>query len=194
MADHLTAKILDATTISVSLGEIRTIDLIEVASRYYPLYTTVPVKKEIEVKFPREAVEEAFHRIQLRTFTPQGGPEPLARLQSSFPYLHDGELSTFLLAILEYELKGDPYYFITDDLRMRKTITRILDSKDFIELVGKKLPGVSITGTVGLIRRLYQIGGLTKWEIHGIIKDLGDSTFHLKPEVLEHLRRLVDED
>ena len=46
-----------------------------------------------------------------------------------------------------------------------------------------------VTGTVGLLRRLYVRGAISEKEIDGIIKDLRDSSFYLTDDLINYLRR-----
>jgi hypothetical protein len=193
MAGRLTTKVLDATILSASLGEIRTVDLVGAASGCYPLRTTAHVRLELEARFPKQAVEDTFDHIGVDDEDPGDAIDRSAPVCARFPYLHLGELTSFLLALTDYELKGLPYYYVTDDLRMRRSIPNILASEEFIGLIGKRLTTVRLTGTIGLIRRLHQRGRLSREELRGIIRDLEESTFRLTPEVMSHLRRLVDE-
>ncbi|MDO9538084.1 MAG: hypothetical protein Q7J68_07180 [Thermoplasmata archaeon] len=115
--------------------------------------------------------------------------EILNWLELRFPYLHKGELSTFLMAVLEYSMKNKKCVYVTDDGRMRKTIPKILENTDFITMCGKNGFSFKFTGTIGLIKKLYEKGCLTDYQIEDIIRDLKNSTFYITPLLLNSLRR-----
>jgi predicted nucleic acid-binding protein len=102
--------------------------------------------------------------------------------------LHKGELTTFLIALLDYELKGRPYYYVTDDKKMRTSIPKILKDSLFIKKLGCSVQEVKYTGTIGLIKRLKLRNLITEEDINNIADELEQSTFRISPELIEELR------
>ena len=101
--------------------------------------------------------------------------------------MHEGELSAFLLALLDYEMPGYPYFFITDDRKMREKISEIVSSEVFLKIVGKSIHDYHFSGTIGLIRRLCQKGCISEYDIKLIISDLKNSTFRITDKLLGEL-------
>lgn len=189
----MTTKVLDATTISVGMGDIRAVDIIERCASTYTLTTTREVRGEIERGFAHDRVGQTFSHIPLSSVRSPEYGTLLAYLQSRFPFLHTGELSSFLLALFNYELEGEPYYYVTDDWAMRKAIRKILNSDRLIEIVGKKIPSLRVTGTIGLMMRMHERGVLSGHEIGRIADDLETGTFRISEELLQRMRRGIDE-
>ncbi len=109
-------------------------------------------------------------------------------LSNRYPYLHKGELSSFLVALIEYELKNKEYYFVTDDNRMKKIVPKIFDDSIFTANLKQKPSKFNITGTIGLLKRLYYRDIITKDDIERVIEDLKNSRFYITIELLRYLR------
>lgn len=184
----MTVKIIDNTVISASINEIRTINLIQLCSTQYDISTTSHVFTEAKNGFSKEVIEELSNYISVSNGMNQKFEEVLNWLEQRFPYLHRGELSTFLMAILNYSQANKKYYYVTDDRRMRKTIPKIIHNQHFISMCGKQESEFNVTGTIGLIKRLHEKGTLTDEQIEEIINDLKDSTFYITQSVLNFLR------
>lgn len=193
MADCMTTKVLDATTISAGMSDIKVVDLIERCASKYSLTTTREVRREIEHGFSPDEVERTFSFIHVSSVRSPESDTLLAYLQSRYPFLHSGELSSFLLALFNYELEGEPYFYVTDDAAMRKSIPKILKSDRLIKTLGMTVTNFRSTGTIGLIVRLYQRGCLTKKELVEITDELERSTFRVSASILKELRRAIDE-
>ncbi len=117
--------------------------------------------------------------------------ETLDYLQRRYPSLHKGELSSFLLAYMDYAANEKSYYFVTDDQLMRKRIAQILDDPRLIEITGRHINNFNQTGTVGLVIHLVNEGMIQKDEAKGILNDLERSSFYLKSSVLDGLRDIA---
>ena len=102
--------------------------------------------------------------------------------------MHEGELSTFLVALLYYEIDGKPYYYVTDDRKIREKIDEIIISEDLVNIIGEKVHHFYYTGTIGLIKRLCQKGCLSKENINSIISDMQDSDFRVTDKLIDELR------
>jgi len=183
-----TSKILDNTAISAFISEIRSIEMIEICRKEYLLVTTDCVQKETSERFSREIIDINYKNINV--FKKTGNKtydQALDHLVNRYPYLHEGELSAFLLALLDYEMPGYPYFFITDDRKMREKISEIVSSEVFLKIVGKSIHEYHFSGTIGLIRRLCQKGCISEYDIKLIISDLKNSTFRITDKLLGEL-------
>ncbi len=189
----MTTKVLDATTISVGMGDIKTIDLIQRCSSRYPIVTTREVRHEIERGFAPDAVERAFAHIRLSSVRGPGCDELVGRLKSRFPFLHEGELTSFVLALVNYEREGEPFYYVTDDRAMRRCIERIVSNDPAVHSLGLSIPDFKLTGTVGLIMRLFERGSLTKGEMVRIARELETGTFRVTDSILRELKERAHE-
>jgi len=67
--------------------------------------------------------------------------------------------------LLDYELTGYPYFFITDDRKMREKICEIISSDVFQKIVGGAIYDYHFSGTIGLMKRLCQKGCLSDEDI-----------------------------
>jgi predicted nucleic acid-binding protein len=187
--EALTTKIVDNTVISASIREINSIDLIEVCSSNYYISTTVEVFNETRKGFNKTLIDRIYASIELYELKNKDYEDLLNWFEVRYPYLHIGEVSSFLLAVLEYAIKSKKYYYITDDNKMKKTIKFLLKDERLIEKLGTRLNKFNITGTIGLIIRLKERGLVSRNEMENIIKDLNSSSFYITSELIEELRR-----
>lgn len=184
----MSIKILDNTVLSVSLNNINSIDLLEKCMQRYNLATSQEVYEESEKGFDIKILEQCFKRIIIHDLRNDIKYNMLLDyLIRRYPYLHKGELSSFLIALLIYKLKGKSYYYVTDDGKMRKTLNKIIKNKEFLEKLNATKMSFNATGTIGLIKRLKEKGILTKKEIECIYIELENSTFRATPELLRDL-------
>lgn len=177
----MTTKIFDTTVIISSMKEIKCVNLFEKCLERYSIATSIEVYEETKEKFHAEKIS-IFDLNNNKLFI-----SLMEYLSDRYPYLHKGELSSFLVALIEYEMKNKRYYFVTDDNRMRKTISKIFDDDLFVSKIGYK-PKFNMTGTIGLLKRLYQRNILTKEDIEKVICDLENSSFYKTPELIEYLK------
>ncbi|MFX0205690.1 MAG: hypothetical protein ACFFDT_06850 [Candidatus Hodarchaeota archaeon] len=187
--EKITTKVIDNTFISACIKEINSINLLECCSKKYNLSTSSNVYEETKKGFNRNIVDETYANIEIIEMKDEAYNEILLWYEDRYPYLHRGELSSFLLAVLEYLCKNKRYYYITDDNRMRKTINNLLEDSILVEKVGEKITKFNVTGTIGLIHKLKAIGLLLPNQLEGIIKDLNTSTFYITSKQIEELRR-----
>lgn len=193
MERSLTAKAVDTTVISASLREIQAIDLLDKTSMVYDVHTSRDVQQELETGFDPVTVERILGFVDVVDVDHEAFEPLMDWLERRYPYLHRGELSSFLLAILHFRLRGRPCYYVTDDRAMRKKARNILIEDRFIEILGEEPPPVEMTGTVGLVGRLFKRGMVTSKELIGVIEDLQDGTFRVSNQILDHLRRMLNE-
>lgn len=183
-----TSKILDNTAISAFINEIRSIEMIEVCRNEYILVTTDCVQRETSERFSRETIDINYKNINVfRKTGDKKYDQALDYLVNRYPYLHEGELSAFLLALLDYELTGNPYFFITDDRKMREKICEIISSEVFLKIIGEAIHNYHFTGTIGLIKRLCQKGWFSEDDIKLIISDIKNSTFRISDKLIGEL-------
>ncbi len=191
MEGMVTVKIIDNTVLTASLKEIKSIDLIKTCSKRYYLATSPSVYVESMNGFDSNTIQEYYgNNINVHNFKDDSlASDLLNYLERRYPYLHKGELTTFLIALLDYELKGKQYYYVTDDKKMRNSIPKILKDPLFIKKLGCSVQEVKYTGTIGLIKRLKLRGLITEEDINNIADELEQSTFRVSPELIEELRR-----
>jgi predicted nucleic acid-binding protein len=184
----ITSKILDNTVISAFINEIRSIEMIEICRKEYILATTDCVQRETSERFSGETVARNYKNINVfRKSGDKKYDEALDYLVNRYPYLHEGELSAFLLALIDFELTGNPYFFITDDRKMREKICEIISSDAFLKIIGGAIYNYHFSGTIGLIKRLCQKGCLSENEINQIVFDMKNSTFRISEKLISEL-------
>lgn len=184
----MTTKIIDSTVIIASLKEISSIDLIAKCSERYSLATSIEVYDETKEAFNYD--RNCYKKIRIFDMNENKLFIVLMEyLSDKYPYIHKGELSSFLVALIEYELKNKEYFFVTDDKMMRKTIPKIISQDElFIDRLSQKPAKFNITGTLGLLKRLYYRKILTKTDIEKVVEDLKNSTFYITPELIKYLK------
>ncbi|MDK2891414.1 MAG: hypothetical protein PWR21_2046 [Methanoculleus sp.] len=188
MALLKTTKILDNTVISAAINEIKAVDLLSICNENYAMVTSMEVfheacggsrhrvTKEYQIEIRDKAKDQKFTQI-------------ISYLCDRYPYLHEGELSAFTLALLDYACSGESYFFVTDDRTMRRRIDEIIASPQITNVCQMQIQNFNHTGTIGLIRRLYQKRCLSNEEIDEIIANLRESTFYITEELLNELKR-----
>ncbi len=188
MALVKTTKILDNTVISAAINEIKAVDLLSICSANYPLVTSKEVfyeacrgslrqiKNEGQIEIRDKAKDQKFTQI-------------ISYLRDRYPYLHEGELSAFTLALLDYACSGENYFLVTDDRAMRRRIKEIITSPQITTVCQTQIQNFNHTGTIGLIKRLHQKLCFSNEEIDGIITDLRESTFYITEDLLKELKR-----
>ena len=185
----ITTKILDNTVISAFINEIPSIKILDICVRQYDLVTTSCVYDETSKAVEKEMLIDNYKNISI---IKKNGEEnydaALEYLMNRYPYLHEGELSVFLIALLDFEGHKKPYCFVTDDGKMRKNAREIISSDDFINIIGVKTHDFRMTGTIGLIKRLYEKGCLSQHEANEIASDLQSSTFRAPESLINELR------
>ena len=183
-----TSKILDNTAISAFINEIRSIEMIKICRKEYILVTTDYVQRETSERFSQETIDINYKNINVfRKTGDKKYDQALDYLVNRYPYLHEGELSAFLLALLDYEMTGSPYFFITDDRKMREKISEIVSSEAFLKIIGEDIHGYHFSGTIGLIKRLCQKGCLSENDVKLIVSDIKNSTFHISDRLIGEL-------
>lgn len=186
----MTTKIFDNTVISASLKEITSIELIKKCLKRYQIATSIEVFEETKNGFENLDIENCYKQIKIFDLRKNKLYSTLINyLSNRYPYLHRGELSSFLVALTEYEMKNRGYYFVTDDNKMRTTIPKILKDQQFIFKINKDIRNFKITGTIGLIKQLCHRNIITKAEIEKVIEDLKNSAFRITPELLNNLKK-----
>jgi len=116
----MTIKVVDNTFISACLGEIECIDLLGVSTSHYMVSTTPEIHQETVEGFKEDLVEEAYKTIKVFEVKHAKYLELKSWLENRYPQIDKGEISAFLLALLNFDLEDINYYFITDDRKMKK--------------------------------------------------------------------------
>ena len=187
--ETVTTKILDNTFISACVVDINSKDIIAVCNKKYNLMAPHVVYKESLDYSDREVMKKCYEKITVIDMTnSEKYNELLLYLINRFPNLHEGELSAFLVALLEYELKGKSYYYITDDQGMRKSIQKIKQDELFIQKLGITISNFNCSGTIGILERLLKGNLLDVDDLNLIVDDLENGSFYLNPALIEYLR------
>ena len=187
--EKVTTKIIDNTFISAIIKEIKSVDLLSKCLVKYDLITSLEVYKETKEGFDSHTIHKFYEKIKTVKIDNKDFYFSLMEyLKKRYPYLHKGEISTFLIALLNYELKNKNYYYVTDDGGMRKAVSKILKDKMFINLLKTEIIKFNLTGTIGLIKRLYDHKILSDDELSIIIDDLRNSTFYITEDLIDFLR------
>lgn len=185
----ITKKILDNTVISAFIIEIPSIEIIDICRKRYDLVTTSCVYDETSKAVEREILINSYKNISIiKKDGEKKYDAALTYLMNRYPYLHEGELSAFLVAIIDFECRRKPYYFVTDDGKMRRKAKEIISSNDFIDIIGLKIHDIKMTGTIGLIKRLHERGCLSQHVANKIASDLQNSTFRAPESLINELR------
>nr|WP_300999239.1 DUF3368 domain-containing protein [Methanoculleus sp.] len=183
-----TTKILDNTVISAAINEIKAINLLSICSASYALVTSLEVFHEACGGNLHQVKKDGQIEIQDKT-KDQKFIQIVSYLRDRYPYLHEGELSAFTLALLDYACSGESYFLVTDDRAMRRRIDEIITSPQITSVCQMRIQNFNHTGTIGLIKRLYQKRCLSNEEIDEVIANLRESTFYITEELLKELKR-----
>jgi hypothetical protein len=182
-------KIFDNTAISAFINEIPSIEMFNVCAKQYTLTTSVEVYHEALAGCDQETLNSCFtdcaviDKNRERIYT-----SLMTVFSDRYPYLHKGDISSFLLAYMDYAMTGKPYYFVTDDKNLRKKIPEILSSDALKSLSTKDVRSFNMTGIIGLMRHLADNGNLSQSDIALIITDIKHSTFYVTEDLLSYLR------
>jgi predicted nucleic acid-binding protein len=187
----MTVKIADNTLISAAINEIKSIDILEVCCGIYRFFATSEVYKETAEGFDTKKVEKVFKNIEIDNTVNQ---ELVSFLGNRYPYLHQGELSSFVLAIYKHNSEDEKCYYVTDDRKMRETIENILEDDHIRNQIGMNMDDFNYTGTVGLIRRLGKKRVLSKGDLNKIAEDLRYSSFRVTDTILESIEEIYNEN
>lgn len=187
----MTIKVVDSTFVSAAISEIKSVDFLKVSCDIYRFFATDEVYEETTKGFNLKRVEKAFENIEIDNIVNR---ELISFLRNRYPYLHQGELSSFVLAICKHNMEDEKCYYITDDKKMRETIEDILKDDYIKNQVGMNMNDFNYTGTVGLIRRLGEKRILSREDLRKIVEDLRDSTFRVTDTVLELIEEVYNEN
>ncbi len=195
--EGVTTKVIDNSFISACITDIKSHNIFEMSSECYKLLSSSFVYEEskklkgqiIDGKVIEEQVIERYYgKIEILDMTQdQKYNELLNYLQNRYPYLHIGELSTYLIALMRFT-EGDKFYFITDDMQFRKKLPMLKSDPIFIKKLESEVKEINISGTIGIIRRLREKDKLTSADIEDIIVDLQNGSFYLTDYLLDYLR------
>jgi hypothetical protein len=193
--ENVTVKVLDNSFISACITDIHFINLLGLCS-CYKLVSSPDVQSESRnligkkikgIELTKEKIEEAYKDIKILDISKhQKYDELMKYLKNRYPYLHKGELSIYLITVLQ--IAEGECFFITDDMQFRKKIPAIKDDKIFKNILGYEIKEIKIGGTIGFIKKLHEKKMLTDDDIEKIILNLRDGTFHITDELIAYLR------
>lgn len=186
----MTSKIVDNTFISACIGEINCINLLDITSEHYDIITTNAVFEETKNGFDIKRVTEVYETISVSSKYPKLYFKLKKWLETRYPALHDGEISTFLLALLNFAISDSAYYYITDDKSMKNVIRNLNNDEMFFKILGRSIDmdKFKVTGTIGFTRRLIEKGVISTEYIDTLLDDMENNGFYLSKEVKDHLR------
>lgn len=186
----MTIKIVDNTFISACLGEIKCIDLLNVSSSHYNFSTTPEVRNETKEGFDSKIVYIAYKTIDVNLLRHHQYSDLKNWLEKRYLDIDTGEISSFLLALLDYALPGENYYYITDDQKMKNVIKKLNNDEIFMEKLGSyfDMTNFNVTGTIGFIRRLMDKKIVSEIHIEPLIKDFQDNGFYIDENIKNYLR------
>lgn len=182
---------MDNTFISACIYEINSVDILKTSSLQYNFITSEIVQIETnDGDFDIDLVNDAYGIISPVNLNHDKYDELREYLLNRYPKLHDGEVSAFLLALLEYGINGLKYYYITDDAIMKKTILNLNNDEQFLSMLEESFDfeNFNVTGTIGFIRRLIDNKYLDEKHIEDILIDLENNGFYLNEKIKNHLR------
>lgn len=195
--ETVTAKILDNSFISACITDITSQNLIEICDEHYNLLSSPSVYEEsMDLKnqfvdgilIDEHLIKKCYEKIDILDMS--NNPkyqESLNYLQNRYPYLHKGELSTYLIALLYHTDEGN-HFFITDDMQFRKKVSTIKNDALFIKKLGNVVQDINISGTIGIVRRLYEKNILNDDNLEEIIEDLKNGSFYITDYLIDYLR------
>jgi predicted nucleic acid-binding protein len=182
-------KIFDNTAISAFINEIPSVGILLVCSKNYTLATSIEVYYEALEGSDQQMIDITFSDIQVVDKNPQKTFSALmTELSDRYPYLHKGDISSFLIAYLDYAIQEKPYFLITDDKTLRKKIPDLLATHSLKSLVKKEIRQFNVTGIIGLMRHIADKDILSESDIELIISDIKKSTFYVTEDLLSYLR------
>lgn len=100
--------------------------------------------------------------------------------------LGKGELAT-ISASLVLTADGVRNYVVLDEIAARKCASMAGDMPEIIDILGKRV-SLNITGTVGLVLHLHELGLISDTEKQDIGFDLETGTFRISEGLLKLLR------
>lgn len=185
----MTTKIFDATVISANVKEIKCIDFIDRCSKKYPVVTSIEVFEEIEEGFSKIIVDNQFKKIIIYDLRYSDEYNKMFQyMEDRYPYLHKGEISSFLLSLINFKSTNERYYYVTDDQKMRKVIKKIENDWLFYNEFKIVVKAFMNTGTIGLLKKLKEKQVISCEEIEDIIQDLKNSSFYITDGLIKNLR------
>jgi len=195
--ENITTKVLDNSFISACITDIKSHNIFELCNECYKLLSSPSVYEESkklkgqisdDKLIEEQVIEEYYGKIEILDMAQDPKyNELLNYLENRYPYLHRGELSTYLIALIRFT-EDDKFYFITDDMQFRKKIPMLKNDPIFIKKLESEVKDINISGTIGIIRRLREKNKLTSGDIEDIIVDLQNGSFYLTDYLLDYLR------
>jgi predicted nucleic acid-binding protein len=101
--------------------------------------------------------------------------------------LGSGEIECIASSILMTHL-GIENYVVIDERLARKIVSKVHTSPELIKIICSTIPPIKCTGTIGIVKHLYDKGVLSKEECQKIAYDLESSDFRITDELLNLIR------
>jgi len=188
-----TTKILDSTVISACMNTINSVNLLDKSKSQYKTEASKSVYDETLLGFPKERIDEVLREMRVEDCSDnEEYPNIISYLRERYPYLGEGELSTALLALIKYALRGMQSVVVTDDLRFKKKLPELLAAPPIKKVLGSIVPNIRVTGTIGLIKQLYRKGRINPETMRGIIADLQKGTLYITDKLIDELRKCLE--
>lgn len=170
------------------LEYIKCINIFESCNGNYHMATSDIVYNEFAQKARPQDVEvfNKFFTVHNLSQDPKYR-ELFEYVTNRYNKLHRGELSSFLVMVLEYLVKNKNCYYVTDDQTAKKVFTNIHNDKIFMKLLGSSIEPPKVTGLVGLVKHLREKGLLPKGYPKAIKTDLKDNGYFLSEDLLKIL-------
>ncbi|MHA1719357.1 MAG: hypothetical protein ACTSWX_00695 [Promethearchaeota archaeon] len=188
----MTTKIIDNTIVSLDF-ESNSLNLMKILNEFYSIETTNSVYNETINGFDPNLTRIYYSNIKINNLSSNIRYVKLYQyFQNRYPYLHDGEVSAFLLSLINFHLKDKPYYFISDDNKMRKVcLTQLNKDKLFLKIINKPEFIPNFVGTIGIIKHLFKRNFINKAEMKKIIFGIRKSSFRITNDLINILEDLL---
>lgn len=179
-------KIFDNSVISSMGKEIISVDLLQLVKSRYDVFTTDAVVIECN-----NSKDEKLIRSVEDLPIASKGDEKFLRIINLIKRidfrLGSGEAECIASSILTTHL-GIENYVVIDERLARKIVSKIHTNPELMKIIGSTIPPIKCTGTIGIVKHLYDKGVLSKEERQKIAYDLELSGFRITDELLNLIR------
>jgi rRNA-processing protein FCF1 len=171
----------------LGLKEIRCVDIFDLCSSRYRLAISSAVRDEILPPFDKlPSCVKVLAPSDFR-FKPM-----LNHVIARYPNIGIGELSTYLVTLLELVSKGRKAFIVTDDKRFRKTLPTFRKDQELERLYGGPIPNVPYIWTLSLVKQVVKKEGIDSEILSKIAGDVRTSTFRYSEDWLRKFEDTPD--